>query len=51
MACQNKCNSTVLYPMLHTLTVPSGSALPLCLNLYHVFSASRRLALRLGLCC
>jgi len=51
MACQNKCNVTVLYPMLRTHTLPVGSVLPLCFNLYHVFSASHRLALTLGLCC
>ena len=36
MACQNNCNSIVMYPMLHTLAVPLGSVLLLSWHLYHV---------------
>jgi hypothetical protein len=40
MACQNKCNSTVMYPMLRTHADPLGIVLPLCWHLYYVQSCA-----------
>jgi hypothetical protein len=40
MACQNNCNSTVMYSMLCTRAFPLRSVLPLIWHLYHVQSCT-----------
>jgi len=43
MTCQNKCNSTVIYPILCKQAVPLESVLPICWHLYHVQSYTKYL--------